>query len=132
MDRDAIKLLLDPSSSYRLPPLSQLWLEAGYNGQEKGADWVQKVLGWTAEKIVRHPPKLAPEKVMEAWVREWTKEEVVAIDLEKLLPEKGLGPFLPKRWIVERTFSWLSKNRRLSLGTTRGCRRAQKPSSTWR
>jgi putative transposase len=48
MDRDGIKLLLDPSSWDRLPRLSQLWLEAGYNGQEKGAHWVQKVVGWTA------------------------------------------------------------------------------------
>jgi putative transposase len=27
---------------------------------------------------------------------------------------KGPRPFLPKRWIVDRTFSWLSQNRRLS------------------
>jgi putative transposase len=113
MDRDGIKLLLDPSSADRLPRLSQLWLDAGYNGQDKGADWVHKILGWTAE-IVRHPPKLAPEAVMKAWVREWNKEEVVAIDLQKLMPEKDPRPFLPRRWIVERTFSWLSQNRRMS------------------
>jgi putative transposase len=113
MDRDGIKLLLDPSSADRLPRLSQLWLDAGYNGQDKGADWVHKILGWTAE-IVRHPPKLAPEEVMKAWVREWNKEEVVAIDLQKLMPEKDPRPFLPRRWIVERTFSWLSQNRRMS------------------
>jgi hypothetical protein len=59
MDRDGIKLLLDPSSADRLPRLSDLWLDAGYNGQDKGADWVQKMMGWTAE-IVRHPPKLVP------------------------------------------------------------------------
>ena len=80
--------------------------------KSKGAGWVQKVLGWTAE-IVRHPKKLAPEEVMRAWVREFNKEGV-AIDLEKLLPEKGPRPFLPKRWIVERTFAWLGQNRRLS------------------
>jgi putative transposase len=45
MDRDGIKLLLDPSSADRLPRLSHLWLDAGYNGQDKGADWVQKVMG---------------------------------------------------------------------------------------
>jgi putative transposase len=28
--------------------------------------------------------------------------------------ERSPRPFLPKRWIVERTFSWLSQNRRLS------------------
>jgi putative transposase len=112
MDRDGIKLLLDPSSADCLPRLSQLWLDAGYNGQDKGADWVQKVLGWTAE-IVRHPPKLAPEGVMRVWVREFNKEGV-AIDLDKLVPEKVPRPFLPKRWIVERTFAWLGQNRRMS------------------
>jgi hypothetical protein len=69
-------------------------------------------LGWTAE-IVRHPKKLAPEEVMRTWVREFNKEGV-AIDLEKLMAEKGPMPFLPKRWIVERTFAWLGQNRRLS------------------
>jgi hypothetical protein len=64
-------------------------------------------------------------------VREWNTEGV-AIDPKKLLAEIGPRPFLPKRWIVERTFSWLSQNRRMSLGTTRGCRRVEKPSSTWR
>jgi hypothetical protein len=48
MDRDGIKLLLAPSSADRLPRLSHLWLDAGYNGQDKGADWVQKMMGWTA------------------------------------------------------------------------------------
>jgi putative transposase len=56
---------------------------------------------------------MAAEEVMRAWVREWNKEGV-AMDPEKLMPEKGPRPFLPKRWIVERTFSWLSQNRRMS------------------
>jgi putative transposase len=111
-DREGIKLLLEPSSPDRLPRLSHVWLDAGYTGQDKGAGWVRKVLGWTAE-IVRHPPKIAPEGVMRAWVREFDNEGI-AIDLDKLMPEKDPRPFLPKRWIVERTFSWLSQNRRLS------------------
>ena len=70
------------------------------------------MLGWTAQ-IVRHPPKMAPEEVMRAWVREWSKEGI-PIDLDKLSAGKGPRPFLPKRWIVERKFSWLSQNRRMS------------------
>ena len=112
-DREGIKLLQDVNARERLPQrLSHLWLDAGYTGQDKGAGWVRKVLGWTAE-IVRHPPKPAPEEVMRAWVREWN-EEGVPMDLERFMPQKGPRPFLPKRWIVERTFSWLSQNRRLS------------------
>jgi len=112
-DREGIKLLLDSAARDRLPErLSHLWLDAGYTGEDKGAGWVQKVLGWTAE-IVRHPPKMAPEEVMRVWVREWNKEGV-PIDPKKLLAEKGPRPFLPKRWIVERTLAWLGQNRRMS------------------
>ncbi len=113
VDRDGIKLLLEPSVSDRLPRLSHLWLDAGYTGQEdRGAGWVEKTLGWTAE-IVRHPKKPAPEEVMMRWFRELDKEGM-AIDPKKFMTEQSPRPFLPKRWVVERTFSWLSQNRRLS------------------
>jgi putative transposase len=109
-DREGIKILLDlPSED--LPRLSHLWMDAGYTGEGKGADWVQRVLGWTA-RIVRHPPKLAPEEVMRRWMREWAKEGV-AIDAEELSGPRRFGD-LPRRWVVERTFSWLAQNRRMS------------------
>jgi putative transposase len=110
-DREGIKVLLEPSRD-RLLPLSHLWLDAGYTGAGKGADWVEKALGWTAQ-IVRHPPKLAPDEVMKIWMKEWANEGVV-IDLKKLLPEKDSRAFLPRRGVVERTFSWLGQNRRMS------------------
>jgi putative transposase len=112
-DREGIKLLLEIAARDRLPRrLSHLWMDAGYTGEGRGADWVQKVLGWTAE-IVRHPPKLVPDEVMRIWVREWAKEGV-QIDREKLQEPKHPRAFLPIRWIVERTFSWLGQNRRMS------------------
>jgi hypothetical protein len=37
----------------------------------------------------------------------------VMIDWAKLLPPKGFR-VLPRRWVVERTFSWLAQNRRRS------------------
>jgi putative transposase len=127
-DRDGIKLLLEPSSPDRLPRLSHLWLDAGYTGQDRGSGWVERTLGWTAE-IVRHPKKLAPEEVMTRWVREFNKEGV-PIDTERFMPRKGPRPFLPKRWIVERTFSWLGQNRRMSKDYER-LPESAKPSSTW-
>jgi putative transposase len=112
-DRDGIKLLLGDVASTGLPRLSHLWLDAGYTGREdRGAGWVEKVLGWTAE-IVRHPKKPAPEEVMIRWVRELNKDGI-PVDPKKFMPHKGPRPFLPKRWVVERTFSWLSQNRRMS------------------
>jgi putative transposase len=111
-DRDGIKILLGPASGTDFHKrLSHLWLDAGYTGQDRGAGWVEKTLGWTTE-IVRHPPKPAPE-VMMRWAREFDKEGV-AIDSKEFMSEKGARPFLPKRWVVERTFSWLGQNRRMS------------------
>jgi putative transposase len=112
-DREGIKLLLDTTVRDRLPErISHVWLDAGYTGQDKGAGWVERTLGWGAE-IVRHPPRPVPEEVMKAWVREFNKEGV-AIDPKKFRPEEGPKPFLPRRWVVERTFSWLGQNRRMS------------------
>jgi transposase len=89
------------------------WLDAGYGGEDKGADWVEKTLGWSVD-LVERPRKPAPEEVLRAWAKEGMK-----VDWQRLLPPKGFL-VLPRRWVVERTFSWIDHNRRMSLGTTRG------------
>jgi putative transposase len=65
MDCDGIKALLDHAKEL-FPRLSHLWLDAGYSGEDKGGDWVEKTLEWTVE-IVRRPRKPAPEQVLMAW-----------------------------------------------------------------
>ena len=52
-DRDGVKPLLKQVEQL-FPRLSHLWLDAGYNGKGKGKDWVEKVLGLSAE-VVRPP-----------------------------------------------------------------------------
>jgi putative transposase len=52
-DRDGIKPLLERAKE-SFPRMKHLWLDAGYNGKGKGKDWVEKVLGWTAQ-IVKRP-----------------------------------------------------------------------------
>ena len=108
MDRDGIEPLLKRTDG-QFPRLKYLWLDAGYKG--KGKEWVEKALGWSVE-VVQHPPKIAPQEMLRRWAREWAKEGV-AIDWEKLLPPRGFR-VLPRRWVVERTFSWLGQNRRMS------------------
>ena len=94
-DRDGIKLLLEDAKEL-FPRLSHLWLDAGYDGKDKGKDWVEKALGLTAE-IVKRPRR---------WVR-------VPIDQEPPPYPKGFI-VLPRRWVVERSFSWTGQNRRMS------------------
>src|SRR5215207_5147203 len=118
-DQDGIKLLLRGVRD-RLPHLSHLWVDAGYQG--RGKDWVEKVLGLSVE-VVHRTPKPTPEKVAMMWAEEWSKEGW-EIDWQKLLPRRGFE-VLPRRWVVERTFSWLSQNRRMSKDYERLCATAE-------
>jgi len=120
LDHEGIQALLRRADR-QFPRLSHLWLDAGYRGEDKGADWVRKALGWSVD-LVERPKKPASEKVLMAWAAEWAKEGV-RVDWQKLLPPKGYL-VLPRRWVVERTLSWIDQQRRMSLWTTRGCVRA--------
>ena len=62
--------------------------------------------------LVERPRKPAPEQVLKSWAEQW-REEGVEVDWEKLLAPKGFH-VLPRRWVVERTFSWIEHNRRMS------------------
>ena len=117
LDHEGIKTLLQRADR-QFPRLSHLWLEAGYRGEDKGADWVHKSLGWSVD-LVERPRKPAPEEVLMTWAREWAKEGV-AVDWQKLLPPKGYL-VLPRRWVVERTLSWIDQNRRMSKDYERLC-----------
>ena len=64
-------------------------------------------------EIVRRPQKPIPEKVARIWAAEWAKKGVKP-DWEKLVARRRRFQVLQRRWVVERTFSWLSQNRRMS------------------
>ena len=51
MDRDGIKRGLDEPTRARLPRMQHLWLDSGYNGRGKGADWVETTVGWTVRVL---------------------------------------------------------------------------------
>jgi putative transposase len=114
-DQDGIKLLLK-SVGDSLPRLAHLWVDAAYQG--RGKDWVEEVLGPNIE-VVHRTSKPTPEKVAMRWAEEWAKVGR-EINWQKLLPRRGLE-VLPRRWVVERTFSWISQNRRMSKDYERLC-----------
>ena len=79
-----------------------IWADSGYK-QGGFVDWVKATLGWTVE-IVEHPWS----GIRSVWV-----PEGVEPDWEKIRPS-GFH-VLKWRWIVERTFAWLSTWRRRAL-----------------
>ena len=96
-DQDGLRLLLQ-SARAALSRLKHLWLDAGYEG--RGRRWAEEVLGLSVE-VVRKPPKPMPEKVAQIWAQEeWGKK----VDWQRLMPPRGYVA-LPRRWVVERTFS---------------------------
>jgi putative transposase len=94
------------------PRLRHVWLDTGYNGKDKGKDWIERTLGWSAQ-IVAHRPR--PSKV---WIFDDLPDD--QIDWSKYLPPPGFR-VLPRRWVVERTFGWQSQQRRLSKDYERLC-----------
>src|SRR5215212_3191425 len=74
-------------------------------GQRQGLGR-EGALGLKAQEVIRRPPRSRY-----VWVKEG--EEIDWERLRKLLPEPGFK-VLPRRWVVERTFSWIDQNRRMS------------------
>jgi putative transposase len=118
-EQDGLRLLLESARS-GLSALKHLWLDAGYEG--RGKRWAEEAMGLSVE-VVRKPQKPIPEKVAKVWAEEWAKEGK-KLDWQKLMPPRGYVA-LPRRWVVERTFSWLSQNRRMSKDYEKLCASAE-------
>jgi putative transposase len=105
-DRAAVPLLLDGAAE-QFPRLEHVWVDRGYTGTGKA--WIEHEPGWSVE-VVQHPPKPRGE-----WVPLGTGIDPRPFEWRRLPPERtGFRGVLPRRWAVERTFSWLGQSRRLS------------------
>jgi putative transposase len=99
-DHEGGKHLIKPLGAC-FPRLKLIWVDSAY---KKGGfmEWVKETFGWEVE-AVEHP-----------WSGQhgvWAPQET-PIDWEKIRPS-GFH-VLKWRWIVERTFAWLSTFRRLA------------------
>ena len=97
-DRDGAKLVLKKMVG-RFPRLKKILADGIYNGGI--AEWAKEVGGWIMELVVRDPNEPEEEK-KEFKVLKW-------------------------RWIVERTFAWLGRYRRMS----KDYERTEESSESW-
>ncbi len=74
--------------------LKKMWADMGYRG-EGLREWIQANTDWELE-IVKKPSRWG-----------WYPEDVEP-------PPMPAFTVLKRRWVVERTFAWLGRNRRLS------------------
>ena len=95
-DRDGARLVLAPSvEEDRLPRLKHLWADAGYRGAGL-REWITERSGLSLEIVQRRrrcvwvPNDVEPEPLPEGF-------EVIK-----------------RRWVAERTFAWITRNRRMS------------------
>lgn len=94
-DRQGAKLLLGALGP-AFPRLQHIWADQGYAGALRA--WVRERLGLELE-------------VVYPWWRQLQRY------FPDLLDDLGFEPgfhVLPRRWVVERTFAWLGRSRRLS------------------
>ncbi len=88
--------------------LRHVWVGRGYTGT--GRRWIEEHLGWSVE-VVQHP-------------RTWERGFLGVLDpsapggfrleYSTVRGTRGFQGILPRRWVVERTFSWLLHSRRLA------------------
>ena len=93
-DREGAKMLLDRVGE-SFPSLRHLWADAGYRGVDLRR-WVTEQLGLSLEIVQR--------KSRWVWVRNDVEPEAIPAGFE----------VIRRRWVVERTFAWISRNRRMS------------------
>jgi putative transposase len=93
-DREGAKLVLDRIGE-SFPDLRHLWADAGYRGADLRR-WITEGLGLSLEIFQRKPRWV--------WVRNDVEPEPIPAGFE----------VIRRRWVVERTFAWISRNRRMS------------------
>ena len=109
-ERTRARQLLAPLAG-QFPRLQLVWADQGYTGDLD--TWMKEKLGWRLEIVRRTSPQEQWEKV-QAIAKERRKAGASVFAMwAGLSTGRGIER-LPRRWVVERTFAWLGKYRRLS------------------
>ena len=90
-DRDG-GVAVAAAAKQKFPSLRHVWADGGYQGPIFASAFAA-ISDWTLDIVKRTDPR--------------------TIKAVPMINPKGFTP-LPRRWVVERTFSWLNRNRRLS------------------
>ncbi len=101
-DRTALEKMADVLED-KFPSLKKLWADRGYQGKNLNSRLQEKKIDL---EIVKRPNKYF-----------WVPKEVK--DITACLKEKGIEivevfKVIPRHWVVERTFAWISHYRRMS------------------
>jgi putative transposase len=95
-DRAGARLVLTELGQ-RFPRLQHLWTDQAYTGPL--LDWIKQELGWSVEVVERSP----------------RRGFIVTSDhqFQRVVLPARFEP-LPRRWVVERSFAWMGRQRRMS------------------
>jgi putative transposase len=95
----------------QFPRMQLVWADQGYTADLN--DWMQEKLGWRLEIVKRSTEQEHHEKIR-AIAKERQEAGASVVEMWAGLPYGRGIEVLPRRWVVERTFAWLGKYRRLS------------------
>jgi putative transposase len=98
-DQEGGRMMLSPLKEM-FPKMQLLWGDSHYGGTM--ITWLKIHLGWTMQTV----------RALTVPKRGVLVPEGTEVDWEQLFPS-GFRP-LPRRWVVERSFSWIVRWRRLA------------------
>jgi len=95
-DQEGAKQLLNGVQPH-FPRLQHLWVDGGY--RTTFVSWVKEQLGWSVQRV-QHP-------------NAGSRRRIVGPGVEPAPIDRSFK-VIPRRWVVERTYGWLGRYRRLS------------------